>query len=408
MFKTCLKFWSYLKKDLLLFVKRKKYLYLTLLIPLVVALIFILMISPNNYSIKMGVCDFDNTQQSKQAINELQNFNAVFLENNGNCTDKLIQEVRSGTYAAGLEIGKGFSENINNLKQAKLVIYYDETDVAFSNLISWKVDASTKPFERKIIDNLNTELKNKVSSTRSNVEVAKELSSGTIKNKVEEIDSNLQDIEQIETEFLVNPIWTEMRPVSSGKSAKENSIAFILPIILLFTLLMLSSTLFIYDKKNKFLTRVKTSTSISLYIFSKLVFFFILAIVQFLTVLLLYFAFGANYTINFLNILHLILAISLINTLIGLIIGLVSENEGIAILFSLVVSFPLMLLSGIFYPIQTMSGFMQKIVTSLPLHYEIGISKKVLLFNQGFSGNWFWFALILFIGVCYFVRKKGD
>jgi len=402
-----LKFYGYLKKDILLLVKRKKYLYLSILLPLIIAGIFLFMLNPSNAFIKIGVCDFDNTYYSKEAFKDLEGFKAVILPND-DCINQLKEQIKSGKLSLGIEIEKGFSKKIESLKQAKLIIYYDNTDISLSNLISWKVDVSLLPYERAIIDALNQELKKKVSAIRFNVDLALELTPSyrRINEKIKQIDKDLKRVEELETEFLVNPLYAEKVPIYEHTFAKASGIAFIFPILALFITLMLSSTSLIYDRKTNFITRVKASTSPITYLLAKLVFFTLLTIVQFLIILLLFLAYGSAYHFPFFNVLHMIIFIAVINTLLGMLIGCISENEGIALLFSLIISFPLMLLSGIFFPLQTMPAFVQYLAKLLPLHYQIIAVKSVLLFNLEISSKWIITAIILFMLVYYLIRKK--
>lgn len=396
------KFYGYLKKDFLLLIKRKKYLYLSILIPLLLALIFVLMISPSEYKIKMGVCDLDNSELSQQAYANLNSFEAV-MYSSVNCSDDLKRDVLEGKIPVGIRIGKGFANEINNLKQTHVTIFYDNTDIAFSNLIAWKVDSSMTPFKRAIIDEVNSELKQRLEILRTSVDMAKRISSNSIVN---DIDEDLKQVESIETEFIVNPIWVSHEPVYEEKNAKDIGIVFVFPIIALFVILMLASTSLIYDIKTNFITSVKTSTTIVSYILAKILFFVGIAFVQFLIIAGLFFVYGARYEFNFLGIINLILFVAVINTLIGLIIGVISENEGVAILFSLLISLPLMLLSGIFYPSQTMPRIFQWLESILPLSYQIEKSKDVLLFGNNFGLTWIWGAVALFIVFVVLIRKK--
>ena len=62
--KPILKTYAYLKKDTLLLVKRKKYLYLFILLPLIIATLFLFALNAKTYDIKVGICDFDQTDIS--------------------------------------------------------------------------------------------------------------------------------------------------------------------------------------------------------------------------------------------------------------------------------------------------------------------------------------------------------
>lgn len=402
-----LKTTAYLKKDTLLLVKRKKYLYLFILLPLVIATLFLFALNPKDYDLKVGICDFDGTDISTLAFQDISGFTPIILDKE-NCVENLQQQIKKGEIPIGIEIGQGFSENLADLKQSKLVIYYDNTDIAFANLISWKIDQSLEPFKRQIIDNLNQELNSKVKSVRSGVDLALEFSdfSSKLTNKIEETDNDLKSLEEMNTEFLTNPIWTDKKSVYSEDFKKDAGIIYIFPILALFIILMLASTSIIYDKNCGFITRVKASSNPLYYILAKLIFFTILVLVQFLIILILFMFTGAKYAINPLAILQLILFIGIINTTLGLIIGLIANNEGIAVLFSLMVSFPLMLMSGIFFPIQALPKLVQWTSTILPLHHQINATKQALLFGQALPSTWIYLAITLIIILYYLIRKN--
>ena len=168
---------------------------------------------------------------------------------------------------------------------------------------------------------------------------------------------------------------------------------------------MLSSTSIIYDKKTGFLTRVKSSTSPLVYLLAKIVFFSVLVFVQFLIILLLFILYGSSYSFSLLGLFELVMFIAIFDSLFGVIIGLISNNEGIAVLFSLIIAFPLMLISGVFFPVQTLPKIVQYIGKILPLNYQILTSKAVLLFNQGIPNNWIYFAVGLFVVVWWLIKK---
>jgi len=401
------RFYGYLKKDTMLLYKRKKYLYLFILLPLIIASLFLFALNSKDYNIDVGICDFDKTDISRGAYSQLNGFNPIILPKD-NCIEIVKSEIRLGKLDLGLIIPNGFANNIKNLEQSRMQIYYDNTDIAFSNLISWKVDQAMVPFKRQIINNLNKELSNKVSSVRDGIDVIMEISSisSFANDKIETADSELQKIEEMETEFLVNPIWTDKIPVYEEGLKKDAGIVYVFPILAIFIILMLSSTSIIYDKNTNFLTRVKSSASPISYILAKTIFFTALVLVQFLIMLILFMLNGASYTLPITGLIQLILFVGIIDTLLGFIIGLIANNEGIAILFSLMISFPLMLVSGIFFPTQSLPKIVQWVGEILPLHYQINASKAVLLFGQTISNTWIWFALGLFIIVVWLIRKE--
>jgi ABC-2 type transport system permease protein len=398
--------YGYLKKDFFLFYKRKKHLYLFLGIPLVLSLFFIFALNPSGYMLSAGICDEDSSALSKMAFSDSSDIRYKIVDRS-NCTDNLRKGITSGEFDLGIYIPAGFEKNINELKQSRILIYYDNTDIAFSNLIAWKVDATLHGFKRQIINSLNEELKSKTGSARANMDIVLEIASvsKTLEKKVQQINSDLKNIDEMSTEFIVNPVWTDKQPIYESELNKSSGAVYVFPIIALFTSLMLASTSLIYDKKSGFLTRVKTSSLGFSYLLSKVCFFIFLVLIQFVIVISLFFMNGARYEFSLLNAILLIVSVALINCLIGVVIGLISENEGIAVLFSLIISFPLMLVSGIFFPIQTLPGFIQYFSRFTPLSYQIAFSKAVLLFNQTFNNLWIYAGVILFI-VCFWLIRK--
>ena len=169
---------------------------------------------------------------------------------------------------------------------------------------------------------------------------------------------------------------------------------------------MLASTSIIYDKKSNFIMRVKSSTTVLNYILAKLVFMVLLVLIQFAIILMLFLTFQNQYQFNILGVLELVISIAVIDGLLGLLIGLIADNEGLAVLFSLAISFPLMLISGIFFPTQTLPKLIQWIAGIMPLEFQIQSSKNVLLLGSTMSHGWIWLAGILLIGVIYLMRKK--
>lgn len=405
MISTHKKFYGYLKKDFVLLYKRKKYLYTFVLLPILISLIFLLVLNPSDYTINAGVCNLDSQKISQEIFSNLDNFETTILPIE-NCEENLKSDIQKGKYSLGIIVPEGFSNNLENLKQSRLIVYYDSTDVAFAELISWKLDSSLEPFEKQIVDNLNKEFTSNVASVRKGISIIKDELPSSISKNFKESEDNLKNLEEMGTEFLVNPIWTDKRSVSEKDLQKDAGLVFVFPILALLITLMLASTSLIYDKKTNFLIRVKSSTSPAIFILAKLLFFTILVFVQFGIITSLFMLYGARYPINLLNIFELVLSIAMIDTLLGFIIGLLSENEGIAVLFSLIISFPLMLISGIFFPIQTLPTFVQWISKILPLNYQITSAKAVLLFNQNISNLWMIYVVVLFGLTWYLIRKK--
>jgi ABC-type multidrug transport system permease subunit len=400
--KTFRKFYGFIKKDLNLLYKRKKHFSIFVLLPIIVAMIFLFALNPTDYSIKAGLCNYDPTDSTVQMFNSMPNFEVTYLDGQ-NCIINLKEMLSKGLVDIGIVVPARFSSDLENLKQTEITIYYDNTDIAFSNLVAWKVEQSLNPAEKQIIGSIKNELTEEVSFIRSNT---KRVSEYILLDGLDELNVQLKNIEDLETDFLTNPISVKHEPLFEDSVGKSSGIVFVFPIITLFIMLLFVSTSVIYDRKSNFLTRVKSSTTITNYLLAKLVFYTILVAIQFGIILILFYFYGSTYYLAPQTIFHLVVSIAVIDSLMGILIGLISENEGIAVLFSLIISFPLMLLSGIFFPTQTLPRIVQWFSTLMPISYQIQSTKTVLLFNQPLSSNWLIGAIILFGLVWWLMRKS--
>ena len=59
---------GFLRKEFSLVLKKRKYLYLSIALPLILGLIYILTLTDSTSSIGVFVCDFDNTQLTESAF----------------------------------------------------------------------------------------------------------------------------------------------------------------------------------------------------------------------------------------------------------------------------------------------------------------------------------------------------
>jgi len=98
--------------------------------------------------------------------------------------------------------------------------------------------------------------------------------------------------------------------------------------------------------------------------------------------------------------------ISTVNALIGLLIGLISDSEGVAVLISLIITLPLLFLSGMFYPLELMPKIVQWISQLIPLGLETSMLKQALLFGGVISNYYFLIPLGLFLFCWGYIRRK--
>ena len=399
------KFYSYLLKDFLLFVKRKKFLYLTFLLPIIFGGIFIMITTSKDLNINVSICQFDENKNINEIYRNLD-FEITKLEADDTCIQNILGGIKNNSYDLGIVIPQDFTQNLNDLKQTKIKIYHDNTNLAYSNLVSWKIDVLLNPVKYEITNNLNQNFKQEFSKIRPIINSFKEnFNSNYIDSQYELIEKDLIKIENLETNYLTNSINTNSQEIYDIKKEKI-LLTYIFPIICMFIVIMLTSVLIIYDRKSNFILRVKLNSNIALYIFSKIIFFSALTFIQFLIIYILFLFLDVNLTLNFFEALKLILFIGILNSLLGIFIGLISENEGIAILLCLIIALPQMLLCGLMFPLEIFPNFLKSILQYTPLNIQIDLTKEILLFSNQISLSIFIYLFLLFVIFSYYLNKK--
>lgn len=406
-------FWGMFVKEWKVLITRKKYLYLSIALPLILGIIYIFTLSTSMNGISLGVCDFDNTQVTRDALNSMTEFEVHIIQND-NCSQTLKENVRTGEYLFGIIIPEGFSSRLENLQQSRLEVLYDNTDAGTSSMVSWRIDSALSPFQQEIVKLFATEIKSQSKQvsegTKIIVNSATEslLIPRSIRNKALEVQDQIDTLANLDPQFVATPIHVEKVGVFKSHSSLALGLAPLFVILNLFLVLMLSSTGVISDKKMKMFSRLRASNSSpGIYIISKIVFFFLISLAQFIIIFLLFLLFKANIAFNFIPMIKAVLLISLINSLIGFLIGLLSDNEGVALLISLVITLPAMFLSGMFFPVKLLPKGLQIISNILPVQVEMLSLKEAVLFNTSIANNFFLIPLALFIITIYFLNRQN-
>ncbi len=413
---------GFISKDATMLLRKKKYMYLSLLLPLLIGIIYIFILTGSESNIELTICDLDETDVTKGALNTLTDFKTNRLEIDKTydiCVERITKDIKSKKSLFGILIPHGFTERLENLEQSKIEVYYDNSDPSVSSIAEWKIDVALEPFETEITKQFSKVIKDKSSEAKQGTELTidffetvnvKELNkfadTKTMKN-LEKANQELETLSTMNSYFLANPIPTEKHGIYSQFKMLEIGIAPLFSILCMFIVLMLTSTSVIQDRKNNLIKRIRASNStISSYILGKLIFFTMIVLIQFAAIMAIFFMFGAKFSITFTSLILAILFISLTDTLIGIIIGFISDNEGVAVLISLIITLPLLFMSGMFYPVEIMPKIMGIIARSLPLHTQITMMKEAMLFGGEIVMNKFIVPLVLFIISVFLINKK--
>ena len=105
----------------------------------------------------------------------------------------------------------------------------------------------------------------------------------------------------------------------------------------------------------------------------------------FIILILAVLLFGVVIEGNILLVIFLILLTVFSFVGLGILITSFTESEETATMVMMTLMFPMMFLSGVFFPLQQMPGFMQTIAHFLPLTYATTALRKVMVLGAGLS-----------------------
>ncbi len=169
--------------------------------------------------------------------------------------------------------------------------------------------------------------------------------------------------------------------------SQENYIDFLVPGLIgfailvnpMFSLVEISSNY----KKNKLFKQLSLTPLTKMeWLTSKILWYIVLSSVSFLLMAAVgIFAFGANITLTVWLIPFLLLGPMLFASL-GMLVGTVTKNPETAGVIGNVVTFPMMFLSGTFFPIAFMPEYLRAVAHVLPLYYVVEGLNNVMVFEN--------------------------
>jgi ABC-2 type transport system permease protein len=136
-------------------------------------------------------------------------------------------------------------------------------------------------------------------------------------------------------------------------------------------------------KKNKLFRQLSLTPLTKMeWLIAKVLFYIALSLAGFLLMVGVgVFAFGAHITLSLWLIPFLILGPTLFASL-GMLVGTVAKNPETAGVIGNIVTFPMMFLSGTFFPMDIMPSYLQTIAHALPLFYVTEGLNNVMVYNN--------------------------
>ncbi len=247
-----------------------------------------------------------------------------------------------------------------------------------------------------ILKNINTtEFSNSldiIKETKANMLIELNKLNNTLFEYADNIISAINELEET-TKLLDTYTSRDPRNIVRAVSLNEDEVfgertyfEFLAPglilVLLLFTILLVSSSNIVYERKTGTLARTLLSpTNIPTVIISKLIFFLIISVAELFVMFLTVKLFGVNLPFNLYIVLILLLAgVNFI--ILGLLLGSLSTSENSALLSSLVLALPMLFLSGLFFPFEIMPPFMKSIGVNLPLTLSIESLDKMVTYSS--------------------------
>ncbi|MCO5226484.1 MAG: ABC transporter permease [Thermomicrobiales bacterium] len=109
--------------------------------------------------------------------------------------------------------------------------------------------------------------------------------------------------------------------------------------------------------------------------------------------------FGAEVRGNWLLIIAVIVLVSTCMLSIGAAIAAIARNVETAAGMANMITFPMMFLSGVFFPISSMPDWMRPIMAVMPLKYGVNALREPMLYGHGISAIWTDLLILIAISI---------
>lgn len=209
--------------------------------------------------------------------------------------------------------------------------------------------------------------------------------SSELVSDIERTRSVLRDVIAREPGFVAAPVKLESEQVFRGRTNLDFLMPGIVSIVLMFVSFLLASITIVQERARKTLTRtLLTPLSLAGFIVEKTAALLIIAQVQGVIMLIVAYL-VYNVVIPTDQMLQLFIAILVYSAAfigIGMALATFAESENTAMLSSLVLSIPMLFLSGIFFPFETMPDFMVGLGSALPITMGIRALESVLIYQE--------------------------
>lgn len=370
-------------KDLLEFLRNRMELVAFIIMPIFM-MVMTGYIFPSGTSLKniaLGVVENDKGEISQNIVTVLENMklgdkndNIFLLERQPGNLEEAKEELKRGNLNAILIIPEGFSSDIEESRQGILTLIIDQSNPQISSILTGMME--------KIVDGLAS----KVAIEKLVGMMATEPPTDKPAPPGSTIAPSLQS--QPNPQALIKPFIIKTEGLVPGE---QNYFQFMAPGIIAMVVVMAVmiglATSISREKELGTLDGILVAPISRLcIILGKALSQTTRGLLQGSIVLLLsIFLFGVK-IYGSIPLVALLLFLGVFSFIgLGILISAIAAGQETAMMIMMTLTFPMIFLSGVFFPIEQMPGFMQIISRILPLTYAIEALRKVIILGAGIS-----------------------
>lgn len=339
----------YMIKKEFIEIKRSKLIGLLIIAPIIQVIIFGYVATTDIKNVKTILCDMDNSTESKKLCDKFLNteyFKIVDKIKNPNEIDKFILQNKA---VIAISIPAKFSSDLKNSKKTFVQIIVDGTD---SNM-------STISLSRAVM-------------------IINSFSEDYFKPKIEIIKKIAGGVPEI---IMEERIWYNPE-LKSANTMVPGVVGLILTIVTL----AITAVAIVREKESGNIEQVLVTPIKPLEIIAgKVIPYIIIALLDIILITVAsILVFRINFEGSFILLIGLSLFMILANLGLGIFVSTISTTQQQALLSSIFIAVPSILLSGFLFPIKNMPEILQLLTYLIPMRYYMVILRGIFLKGLGF------------------------
>ncbi|MCX7832521.1 MAG: ABC transporter permease [Actinobacteria bacterium] len=360
--KTLKEIWIIARKDLIEFSRDRMRLFSFFIMPIFM-MIMVGFIFPNENALKnakIGLVNLDNGSRSKQFVKmlevaKLESNEKMFKLKTYDSLESLKEGIRSHEINGGIFIDKDFSKKIDSFRQAELIVVEDQANPQASQTFTQALSRMVEIYSKRI--------------SAEKIAVQQRMPSETIKS-------------------IVEPVKVKIEGIVKGK---RNYFEFVAPGIIAMIVMtaVLTGLAAAISREREIGTLdgilISPINRVAI-VLGKALAQAVRGLVQGSIVLILAsIVFGVKIAGSLILVL-IILILGIFSFVgFGILVSASAAEQETATQLLFMFQFPMLFLSGVFFPISMMPVFMQYLSKAIPLTYAIEALRKVMVLGGGIN-----------------------